>query len=111
MGGEDMICCSDLAGEKVSEKYQKPLYKVDTKSLTLSSINRKVEFPCSDHSWMCLDWLINDPESCTPGHPSYVFMREACPLRCGRCKNMDVLTIMLNVLIGPGVENVLQSLR
>jgi len=78
--GDDMICCSDLAGEKVSEKYQKPLYEVNTKSF------HKVEFPCSDHSWMCLDWLINDPESCTPGHPSYVFMREACPLRCGRCR-------------------------
>jgi len=79
--GEDMVCCSDTTGEKVQFS-QKPLYKTNRK---VAGFTREKEYPCSDHSWMCLDWGLNDPKSCEPGHPSYVFMREACPKTCNRC--------------------------
>ena len=45
-------------------------------------------YPCADHSWKCYNWQRNDPDSCKPGHPSYIFMRAACPLSCKRCSTL-----------------------
>ena len=45
-------------------------------------------YPCANHSWKCRIWQKKYPDSCNPGHPSYIFMRSACPLYCERCGNV-----------------------
>jgi len=86
--GEDMICCSDKNGPKARTP-QSPQFWVDSGNITLSKLQRETAYPCSDHSWKCLDWVLDHPESCKSGHPSYTFMRNACPLLCGRCINKE----------------------
>jgi len=76
--GEDMVCCTDKDGPKVTTP-QKPQFRLSEK------INSLKPYPCSDHSWKCLDWVLENPDTCNPTHPSYMFMRNACPLSCGRC--------------------------
>ena len=49
--------------------------------------------PCMDHTKYCAQWKKNYPESCSPGHESYIFMREACQESCGRCGNKVCISI------------------
>ena len=72
--GEDMFCCSDTNGQSVT-KLQPPQFP------TASNEAR----PCVDHSTHCKRWAKNYPESCSPGHKSYIFMRETCQSSCKRC--------------------------
>jgi len=72
--GEDMFCCSDKNGQSISD-LQPPQFP------TASNEPR----PCVDHSTHCKRWAKNYPESCSPGHESYIFMREVCQSSCKRC--------------------------
>jgi len=83
--GEDMVCCSDNKGPKVLYS-QEPQFKIPVVG---NRFTNERAYPCSDHSWKCLDWATNHPESCKPGHKSYMFMRNACPQTCGRCINIQ----------------------
>jgi len=74
--GEDMVCCSDL-GDQVKTPQDPQYFQFNGKP-----------YPCTDHSWKCYNWQKNDPDSCKPGHPSYIFMRAACPLSCKRCSTL-----------------------
>jgi hypothetical protein len=69
-----MFCCSDTNGQSIT-KLQPPQFP------TASNEPR----PCVDHSTHCKRWAKNYPESCSPGHNSYIFMREACQSSCKRC--------------------------
>lgn len=68
--GEDLFCCSDSRGVKIPQEAKfKPLAQ------------------CEDQTEMCEIWGKSHPESCSPGHKSYPFMREACYKTCKRCEN------------------------
>ena len=77
--GEDKICCEDYGGIPV----------IGSQPPKFPSKNLKAR-PCLDHTKQCTKWVQKYPESCKPGHKSYIFMREACQESCGRCKN-DVI--------------------
>ena len=77
--GEDKICCEDYGGIPV----------IGSQPPKFPSKNLKAR-PCLDHTKQCTKWVQKYPESCKPGHESYIFMREACQESCGRCKN-DVI--------------------
>ena len=83
--GEDMFCCSYTNGQSVTE-LQPPQFP------TTSNEAR----PCDDHSTHCKRWAKNYPDSCSPGHKSYIFMREVCQSSCKRCgDNVSFIYISL----------------
>jgi len=73
--GDDKLCCSDLNGQPFKPTLQPPKYP----------INKPKLFECDDHTSTCSQWAKDHPESCSPGHDSYGFMRSACQKSCGRC--------------------------
>ena len=84
--GEDMFCCSDINGQTIT-KPQLPQFP------TVSNEPR----PCDDYSTHCTRWAKNYPESCSPGHKSYVFMREVCQSSCKRCgDNVSFISLVFH---------------
>jgi len=75
--GEDKLCCSDFNSYPNSPTSQPPKFR--TRS------NKK--YPCVDHTPKCKEWAKDHPDSCSPGHESYRFMRSACQKSCDRCKS------------------------
>ena len=84
--GEDKICCGDLNGERIiTPHYPK-----------FPQQNLAEARPCMDHTKYCTDWIQKYPESCSPGHESYIFMREACMESCGRCESYVRIFVSIN---------------
>lgn len=71
--GQDKICCKGQGG---SPKIPQPALFLDKK---------KQIYECLDQTEFCEKWLRLNPQSCSSGHPSYPFMREACYKTCNRC--------------------------
>ena len=67
-------------------------------SLAKSLINKPKLFACDDHTSTCSQWEKDHPESCSPGHDSYGFMRSACQKSCGRC-GADVCGIVELIIL------------
>ena len=87
ISGEDKICCDDYSGIPMVRS-QPPKFPLE---------NSKAR-PCLDHTKQCTKWVQKFPESCQPGHKSYIFMREACQESCGRCKNDVILYHILTYI-------------
>ena len=73
--GDDKLCCSDLNGIPTVAVPQNPKYPISNPKL----------FDCVDHTPECSRWAKTHPDSCSPGHDSYEFMRSACQKTCRRC--------------------------
>ena len=87
--GDDKLCCSDLNGKPFKTTLQPPKYPINNPKL----------YACNDHTSSCSKWAKDHPESCSPGHDSYGFMRSACQKSCGRCGSNVSWIVHLLILI------------
>ena len=76
--GEDYFCCNEgfSGSSKVPGIPQSPIYK---------TINGQ-PWPCADHTDQCQQWINDHPDSCSPQHESYGFMKLACMESCKICE-------------------------
>ena len=70
--GEDKFCCQSKG----------PLFQ--TPQAPQFPLNGRAR-PCQDHTEVCSKWVKDHPESCSPDHSSYEFMRTACSKSCQKC--------------------------
>lgn len=67
--GEDKFCCRGPASDK-------PLPKPD---------KRYGDYKCRDYTDACKKFVVQSPDSCSPSHSSFRFMKLACMESCGLC--------------------------
>ena len=70
--GDDRFCCQSQGD--LYQSPQAPLFPQQGQAR-----------PCQDHTEVCAKWVKEHPDSCTPSHPSYEFMRTSCQKSCQRC--------------------------
>ena len=70
--GDDKFCCQSKG----------PLFK--TPQAPQFPLNGQAR-PCQDHTEVCSKWVKDHPESCSPNHSSYEFMKTACSKSCQKC--------------------------
>lgn len=83
--GRDKVCCS-------KNNFSPPISTPQPPKVLSYNIWK---YSCIDHTSKCQDWVKDHPESCYPGHDSYIFMRSACQKSCRRC-GLDVSRFVSN---------------
>ena len=74
--GEDYFCCTeDFSASSNSVTPQLPIYKTTNDQ----------PWPCVDHVHQCKQWVKRHPDSCSPEHGSFGFMKLACMESCKIC--------------------------
>ena len=75
--GEDYFCCTeDFSGSSNVGTPQLPIYKTANGQ----------PWPCVDHVDQCKQWVKEHPDSCSPEHGSFEFMKLACMESCKICE-------------------------
>ena len=78
--GEDYFYCTeDISESQNAGIPQLPIYKTANGQ----------PWPCVDFVHQCKQWIKDHPDSCSPEHESFGFMKLACMESCKICRDVS----------------------